>query len=118
MDNTRQMIEGLTRIVNAIRDVDPEGVIMVCAAGRASTHLATQAALMGLHIRVGMEDTYYKWPHRDDLITSNLEALQLAQQIAAVTGREIATPEETRELFGLPPTHEFTGDGSNLIALG
>jgi 3-keto-5-aminohexanoate cleavage enzyme len=118
MDNTRQMIEGLTRIVSAIRDVDPEGLIMVCAAGRASSHLATQAALMGLHIRVGMEDTYYKWPHRNDLLASNLEALQLAQKIAEVTGRDIATPEEARALMGLPETHEFNGDGSALVALG
>ncbi len=117
MDNTRQMVQGLTRIVDAIRDVDPEGLIMVCAAGRASTHLATQAALMGLHIRVGMEDTYYKWPHREDLLTSNLEALQLAQKIAEVTGRDIATPEEARALMGLPATHQFDGDGSALVAL-
>ena len=118
MDNTRQMIEGLTRIVNSIRDVDPDGLIMVCAAGRASTHLATQAALMGLHIRVGMEDTYYKWPHREDRINSNLEALQLAQKIAEVTGRDIATPQEARALMGLPPVHEFSGDGDALTALG
>ncbi|MFM9559125.1 3-keto-5-aminohexanoate cleavage protein [Streptomyces caniscabiei] len=55
------MIEGLTRIVGSVRDVDPDGLIMLCAAGRASAHLATEAALMGLHIRVGMEDTYDTW---------------------------------------------------------
>lgn len=118
MDNPRQMIEGLTRIVGAIRDIDPAGLIMVCAAGRASTYLATQAALMGLHIRVGMEDTYYRWPHRTDRLTSNLQALELAQRIAEVTGRDIATPEEARALIGLPPTHEFSGDGSGLAELG
>jgi 3-keto-5-aminohexanoate cleavage enzyme len=34
MDNHRQMIEGPTRIVSSIRDVDPAGLTMVCAAGR------------------------------------------------------------------------------------
>jgi 3-keto-5-aminohexanoate cleavage enzyme len=101
MENPRQMVAGLTRTVEAIRDVDPEAVIMVCAAGRASTYLATLAAVMGLHIRVGMEDTYFKWPHREDKLTSNLEAFQLAQQLAAVVGRRVATPVETRRIMGL-----------------
>lgn len=101
MENPRQMVAGLTRTVEAIRDVDPQAVIMVCAASRASTHLATLAAVMGLHIRVGMEDTYFKWPHRDDRIESNLEALRLAQQLAEVVGRRVATPSETRAIMGL-----------------
>ncbi|MEE1759571.1 3-keto-5-aminohexanoate cleavage protein [Streptomyces sp. SP18BB07] len=105
MENPRQMIEGLTRTVSAIRDVDPDAFIMVCAAGRVSTHVATLAALMGLHIRVGMEDTYFLWPHRDDRIESNLQALQIGQQIAAVTGRAVATPAEYRAMLGLPARH-------------
>lgn len=100
MDNPRQMIEGLTRMVSAIRDIDPEGMIMVCAAGRASMYVANLAALMGLHIRVGMEDTYWLWPHRDDRIESNLQAFQLASHISMVTGRSIATPKEYRAMIG------------------
>ncbi|MFH0175897.1 3-keto-5-aminohexanoate cleavage protein [Streptomyces cacaoi] len=105
MDNPRQMIEGLTRTVGAIRDVDPDGFIMVCAAGRASTHVATLAALMGLHIRVGMEDTYFLWPHRDDRVESNAQALRIGQQIAEVVGRPVATPAEYRAMLGLPEQH-------------
>jgi len=102
MENTRQMIEGLTRTVSAIKDIDPDAFIMVCAAGRASTHVATLAALMGLHIRVGMEDTYWLWPHRDDKVESNLQALQLGQMIAQVTGRPVASQGEYRTMLGLP----------------
>jgi 3-keto-5-aminohexanoate cleavage enzyme len=101
MDNPRQMVEGLHRTVGAIRDVDPSGLILVCAAGRASMNLATLAAAMGLHIRVGMEDTYWKWPHRDDRITSNLECLELAKKLADVVGRPVATPAEYRAALGL-----------------
>jgi 3-keto-5-aminohexanoate cleavage enzyme len=101
MDNSRQMISGLTRMVEAIRDIDPEAVIMVCAAGRASLHLATLAVLMGLHVRVGMEDTYYKWPHRTDRIESNLEVFETMKTIVESLGRRVATPERTTELMGL-----------------
>lgn len=101
MDNPRQMIESLTRTVAAIRDVDPEAFINVAAAGRASTWLATLAALMGLHIRVGMEDTYWLWPHRPDLIQSNMQAFEMGQKIADVVGRPVATPTEYRKMIGL-----------------
>lgn len=102
MDNPRQMIDGLTRTVSAIKDVDPDAFVMVCAAGRASTHVATLAALMGLHIRVGMEDTYWLYPHRDDKIESNLQALRMGQLIAEITGRPVASPEEYRTMLGVP----------------
>lgn len=118
IDNTRQMIEGLTRMINAIRDVDPDGVIIVCTAGRGAMHMATLAALMGVHIRVGMEDTYFKWPHRTDRLQSNLEAFLLGKQIAEVTGRRVATPEEARAIMGLPERHAFNGDAESLTSLG
>ncbi|MGN6868444.1 MAG: 3-keto-5-aminohexanoate cleavage protein [Solirubrobacteraceae bacterium] len=102
MQNPRQMFDGLLRTSSAIYDVDPEATVMVCAAGRPSMHLVTIAAALGLHIRVGMEDTIYKWPHRDDLITSNLEALEMAKTLASLLGREIADHREYREIVGLP----------------
>ncbi|MBI4941766.1 MAG: 3-keto-5-aminohexanoate cleavage protein [Actinobacteria bacterium] len=101
MDNPRQMVEGLTRNIGLIRDVDPNGIILVSAAGRASMHLATLAATLGVHVRVGMEDTYFKWPHREDRLESNAEALRLAHSIADALGRPIATPAEYRQLLGL-----------------
>jgi 3-keto-5-aminohexanoate cleavage enzyme len=109
MENPRQMIECLTRTAAAIKDVDPDAFIMVCAAGRASTHVAALAALMGLHIRVGMEDTYFLWPHRDDKVQSNLQALHMGQLISQVTGRPVATPAEYREFLGLPAANAKVG---------
>ena len=102
MDNPRQMFDGLLRITAAIRDVDPDAVVLVCAAGRASTYLTTIAAALGLHIRVGMEDTVWVWPHRSDKVSSNLQMLELAKSTAALLGREIATHAEYRQLVGLP----------------
>ena len=102
MENPRQMTEGLMRMVGLIRDVDPAAVIMVCAAGRASSYLFTLAATMGLHIRVGMEDTVWRWPHKDEKLTSNLQAFEMAKTMAGVLGREVATPAETRQMLGLP----------------
>jgi 3-keto-5-aminohexanoate cleavage enzyme len=101
MNNPRQMVEGLVRISSAIQDVDPEGVIAVCAAGRAAMYLVTVAAALGFHIRVGMEDTVWYWPHRQDRISSNMEMLQMALSLAEVLGRRVATHEEYRSIVGL-----------------
>jgi 3-keto-5-aminohexanoate cleavage enzyme len=101
MENPKQMIEGLTRFVNLIRDVDPDAKILVCAAGRASIFLATAAALLGLHIRVGMEDTVWKYPHKQEKLTSNLDAFLQAKTIVEALGRKVATPAEYREIMGV-----------------
>ncbi|GAA1515734.1 3-keto-5-aminohexanoate cleavage protein [Nocardioides humi] len=102
MENPRQMVDGLTRFASLIYDVDPEATILVCAAGRASIYLVTVAAALGLHIRVGMEDTVWRYPHRQEKLASNLQAFRVAKQLAEVLGRDVATPREYRDLVGLP----------------
>jgi 3-keto-5-aminohexanoate cleavage enzyme len=104
MANPHQMTDGLLRMSRAIRDVDPEATIMVCAAGRASQYLATLAATLGLHIRIGMEDTIWRWPHRDELVSSNLQSLEQAKLLAQVLGRDVATPRRYREIMGVART--------------
>ncbi|MDO9440679.1 MAG: 3-keto-5-aminohexanoate cleavage protein [Beijerinckiaceae bacterium] len=99
MNNTRQMAEGLLRMSALIRDVDPDAVIVVCAAGRASSALAMLAVSLGFHIRIGMEDTYYLHPHKDDLIQSNLQTFEMAMQMAAASGRRVATRAEYKALL-------------------
>jgi hypothetical protein len=47
------MIDGFLRIVRLIRHIDPKGVIIACAGGRASLYLANLSLLMGLHARIG-----------------------------------------------------------------
>lgn len=108
MENPRQMFEGLTRFVGLIRDVDPEAKILVCAAGRASVFLATAAALLGLHVRVGMEDTVWKYPHKDEKVTSNLESFLQIKTIVEALGRRVATPAEYREIMGVKPLVDAT----------
>jgi 3-keto-5-aminohexanoate cleavage enzyme len=105
MDSPRQMVEGLMRIDTLIRDVDPQARVIVCAAGRASSYLVTVAAALGHHIRVGMEDTVWRWPHRGDKVESNLQALEMGKSLAEVLGRDVATFSEYREIMNLPAKH-------------
>ncbi len=102
MPNAKAMVEGLMHLRNRILDVAPDAVIMVCAAGRASSYLATQAMLLGLNIRVGMEDTVWKWPHKNDKIESNAEQYKMYKTMAGMLGREVCTPNGYRKMIGIP----------------
>jgi 3-keto-5-aminohexanoate cleavage enzyme len=101
--NPKAMMSELIQVVDRIREIDPEGFITVCAAGRAGHYLATTAMLLGLHVRVGTEDTVYRYPHRDELVEGNREMVERVARTAEALGRRLATPAEYRQLIGLKP---------------
>jgi uncharacterized protein (DUF849 family) len=71
----------------------------VLAAGRAQIPMATIAAAMGGHVRVGLEDNLYLG--KGVLARSNAEQVDLIRGIVEGLGREVATPDEARALLGL-----------------
>ena len=99
--NTQDMARHMFMIVDQIRDIDPASEITVCAAGRASLYMTTLATMLGLHIRVGVEDTPWKYPNSDEILSGNLEMFTMAKEIAALHGREPATADEYRRIIGL-----------------
>lgn len=101
MPNLRAMVDGLLYLVDRIRDIDKDSIIYVSQSGRASTYLIALSILLGLHVRVGMEDTIWKWPHRDEKIKSNEEVVRAAIEIARYLGREPATSDDYRKMVGL-----------------
>jgi len=101
MPNPRAMVEGLTLLVNRLKELDPDCQILVCGSGRASIYLGTLAILMGLHVRVGTEDTVWRYPHRDEKLNSNLQAFQQIKILCESLGREIATADEYRRIIDI-----------------
>lgn len=101
MNNVRSMIDGLRNTYENIMDVDEDSVVMVCCAGRASSYVATLAIMMGLNIRIGMEDTPWLWPHKNDYIKSNAEEFKRFKTLAELLGREVMSADEYRKLIGL-----------------
>lgn len=92
----------LLRSVRRIRQIDPEGLISIATTGRPSYYLTVMAMLMGLSIRVGVEDTYWKWPHREDLLPDTVTAFKDMRMVAEILGRRVATADEYRTMSGLP----------------
>lgn len=62
--------------------------------------LHTMAIGMGGHVRVGMEDSIHYKP--GELAESNAQLVSRLVQIAKELGREVATPDETEEIYQLP----------------
>jgi uncharacterized protein (DUF849 family) len=71
----------------------------VLGAGGAQMNLATAAAMMGGHVRVGLEDSLSIG--RGKLASSNAEQVTKIRSILEGLGLEIATPAEARELLNL-----------------
>lgn len=71
----------------------------VAGIGRAQFHMAVMGIIMGGHVRVGFEDNIYL--EKGVLAKSNGELVEKAVRLAKEFGRDIATPDEAREILGL-----------------
>ncbi|MES2976493.1 MAG: 3-keto-5-aminohexanoate cleavage protein [Pseudomonadota bacterium] len=71
----------------------------VLGAGRHQMPLLTMAAIMGAHVRVGLEDSLYLG--RGQMATSNAAQVLKIRRILEELGHEIATPSEARQMLGL-----------------
>lgn len=81
----------------------PEGSTWtVTGIGRHEFPMATMAIVMGGHVRVGFEDNVYI--SKGVLAKSNGELVEKAVKIARELGREIASPDEAREILGIKKT--------------
>jgi uncharacterized protein (DUF849 family) len=71
----------------------------VLAAGRHQMPFLTQAALLGGHVRVGLEDSLFI--ERGVLAVSNAQQVQKIVRILKEMGHEPASPAEARAVLGL-----------------
>jgi uncharacterized protein (DUF849 family) len=69
------------------------------AAGRNQMALGTMAAIMGSHVRVGLEDNLWIGPGR--LAQSNAEQVTKIRTILEALSLDIATPDEARAIIGI-----------------
>ena len=69
--------------------------------GKNAWHIAAATISLGGHVRVGFEDNLYM--EKGVLAESNGQMVAKAVEIAKLLGREIATPDEAREILSLPP---------------
>ncbi|WP_417266764.1 3-keto-5-aminohexanoate cleavage protein [Celeribacter baekdonensis] len=73
-------------------------VLSVLGAGRAQFPLVTMGAILGGHVRVGLEDNLYI--AKGQLADSNAQMVAKVRRILEELGHDIATPDEARAILG------------------
>lgn len=89
-----------------VRDTVADGLVGLTPGGRNWLPMMVLGLLTGANVvRVGIEDAYWRYPHRDDLIRKNSEMIELAVEFAEMLGREVITdPDEARDFLGIEYT--------------
>ena len=72
----------------------------VSIIGKDHVALSTMALSLGGNVRIGIEDNLY---YTKGVLSTNLDLLRRIKNIALAMGKEIATPDEAREMLKLPP---------------
>ncbi len=89
--------ENLTTLVQLL---PPDTIFNCCSIGRTQIPITTLSVLLGGHARVGMEDNIYY--SKGELAKSNAQLVARSIRIIKELGYEIASPDEAREILGLP----------------
>jgi 3-keto-5-aminohexanoate cleavage enzyme len=88
-------IENLVHLKNSISH---GATWTVAGIGPAQLPMAAHAILMGGHVRVGLEDNIY---YRKGELATNEQLVERVVKMAGTLGREIATPDEARNILKL-----------------
>jgi 3-keto-5-aminohexanoate cleavage enzyme len=89
-------------VLDLLRDF-PDDTIWLCAGiGPYQLPMTTLALILGGHVRVGLEDNIYY--RRGELARSNAQLVERTARLARELGREVATPQQARQMLGLAAT--------------
>ncbi|KAB3532711.1 3-keto-5-aminohexanoate cleavage enzyme [Alkaliphilus serpentinus] len=86
-------------LLHMVRSIPSDSTWTVAGIGRYELPLAVMAIILGGHVRVGFEDNVYY--NKGQLAESNAQLVARIVRIAKEMGRDIATPDEAREILGL-----------------
>jgi 3-keto-5-aminohexanoate cleavage enzyme len=86
-------------LMHLVESIPPGSTWSVAGIGRAELPLGVMAIILGGHVRVGFEDNiYYK---KGEKCKTNAQLVERIARLAKELGREVATPDEAREILGL-----------------
>ena len=88
------------KVMQLLVDHMPKGAIFnVSAIGPAQLPAAMQSLLLGGHERVGLEDNLY---YEQGKLATNVQLVERIVRLVREMGYEPATPDEARQIMGLP----------------
>jgi uncharacterized protein (DUF849 family) len=98
-------LEVITSLGLAKQALGEDAFLGIAPAGRNWLTMATMALLGGIDlIRVGIEDQFYLYPHRDDISQRASDTTVILANLVKALGRELATPQDVRDRTGIKLT--------------
>jgi 3-keto-5-aminohexanoate cleavage enzyme len=92
----------LSMLMSMKQRLPDECVFGATVGGRNWLPLTVGAIMLGVDcVRIGMEDTIWMYPHKDEKIRSCAQVVSKVATIATELGRDIATPSQAKEILGL-----------------
>lgn len=93
------MPASIENLIYLVRQIPEGSTWSAFGVGRHHIPIMGAALLLGGHVRVGFEDNIYY--DRGVLAESNLQLVERAVRLVKEFNRELATPDDVREMFNL-----------------
>ncbi len=92
--------------MNILKANIPQSVVGIYPGGRNWLPMAVMGILLGADVvRVGIEDCYWMYPHKDEIIKKHSDVVKMTVEIAQMLGREVVTDVKVaRRILGLKLT--------------
>jgi len=87
-------------LIHMRNQLPPDATFVVAGMSKWQLPMTTMAILMGGHVRVGLEDNLYRAKGK---LARNEELVAQARHLAEELQREVATPDEARQILSLKP---------------
>jgi 3-keto-5-aminohexanoate cleavage enzyme len=88
----------ITNLMHMQALLPQNAIFTVAGIGRTQLDMTTTSILMGGHVRVGLEDNIYLTKGE---LAPNEDFVARMKRIAETLQREVATPDDAREILGL-----------------
>lgn len=91
---------------NMVKETAPDSIVGVYPGGRNWLPILVLGLMLGTQlVRVGIEDCYWVYPHKDEIIKKNSDMVKLTVDIANCLGRRVVTDaNEARKILGMKLT--------------
>lgn len=97
-------IEMITSLMQTKERI-PNTIIGVESGGRNWLPITLLAIMLGVDfVRVGIEDCYWMYPHKDEVIQKNIDCVEKTIKFCEIIGRDVASAEEARKIMGMKRT--------------
>jgi 3-keto-5-aminohexanoate cleavage enzyme len=94
------LLECVSYMTRELRNIAPDCAIMLDMAGRSGLFMVPMAVMLGLiGARVGMEDSLYMYPYKDEKIKDNPTLVKHTVAIVEALGRKVGTADDYRRFL-------------------